>query len=136
MVWVERTLLVIAGAALVAIMLIMTVDAIGRYVLTSPLTAAFELVQLLMAVLIFSAMPVVTLRREHVVVDLFENFIPGRARTVVAWLVLVACFLISAGYSWVLWKRGAYLSAGNVPVLEHMMTGRRTFNVISSYFTG
>lgn len=113
MIWIERILLAIAAAALVAIMLIMTVDAIGRYLLTSPVSAAFEVVQLLMAVLIFAAMPVVTFRREHVVVDLFEFAIPARIKPALDLFIYAACLLVALGYAWVLWKRGGFLAAGN-----------------------
>jgi TRAP-type transport system small permease protein len=100
----ERVLGALAALALVGMVLLTCVDVIGRYVLNRPLTGAFELSEMAMGALVFASLPLVTLRRQHVTVDLLDLVVPGRWRTaqdalanlvaalcvgVVAWRLLV-----------------------------------------------
>jgi TRAP-type C4-dicarboxylate transport system permease small subunit len=109
----ERLLLSIAMIALLAMMAVMTTDALGRYIFSSPLSAGFELIQILMAILVFSAIPIVTLRRSHVVVDIFDFLLSSRTRRVLSIITTSVCLIISLTFAWVLWRRGAFLAAGN-----------------------
>lgn len=56
------------------------VDVIGRYFFNAPVPGGFEITELLLATLIFCALPLVSLYGEHVTVDLFDTFIPGSVR--------------------------------------------------------
>lgn len=73
------------------------VDVVGRYLMNRPLAGAFELTEVLMAAVIFAALPSVTLRREHVAIDLLDRYYPARLgrirdRTVeIASAAVVAC---------------------------------------------
>ena len=69
----ERTLGVGAALLLLALILITCVDVVGRYVLNAPLTGAFEMTELLLVALVFTALPLATERREHVEVDLLAS---------------------------------------------------------------
>src|SRR3546814_8744945 len=46
------------------------VDVVGRYVFNSPLPGALELTEIMMASLIFTILPVVSARSDHITVDL------------------------------------------------------------------
>ncbi len=72
--WLALFLLSVASVTLFSLMAITCVDVIGRYFFNSPLTGSTELTEFFMAILIFSTLPVVTWREEHVVVDLFDSF--------------------------------------------------------------
>jgi len=88
-------------------------DVVGRYFLSRPIFGAFELTEMLLAALIFAGLPLVTLRNEHVTVDVFDPITPD-------WLFriqhVVACALglLSTGYlAWRLWIRALSMdSAG------------------------
>lgn len=71
--WLALLLLSMASVTLFSLMAITCVDVIGRYFFNSPLTGSTELTEFAMAILIFSTLPVVTWRDEHVVVDLFDS---------------------------------------------------------------
>ena len=58
----------IAATELFCLMLLTCVDVIGRYFFSSPVAGGFEITEMLLAGLIFSALPLVTLRGEHVTV--------------------------------------------------------------------
>lgn len=59
-------------------MAITVVDVIGRYVLNAPLPGAFETTQLVLAALVFTALPLVGRTGGHVEVDLVAGLMAAR----------------------------------------------------------
>jgi TRAP-type C4-dicarboxylate transport system permease small subunit len=88
---VRRVFEAITGAILALMVLVTALDVVGRYFLNRPLPGAFELTEAAMAALIFAALPLVTARREHIVVDLFDPLLSARARRVQEALIQLAC---------------------------------------------
>jgi TRAP-type C4-dicarboxylate transport system permease small subunit len=102
---------VVAAVVLFALMVLTCTDVIGRYFLSQPVYGAFEITEMLLAALIFAGLPLVTLRHEHVTVDVLDPVTPD-------WLYriqhVVACLLgaLSTGYlAWRLWLRAMSLDA-------------------------
>lgn len=96
----ERTLG--AGAALIlfSLILITCVDVVGRYFFSAPLSGAFELTEILLAALVFAALPLTTERVEHVEVDLLGAVFGDRGnRLMVAFAGLFSAALL-ATFSW------------------------------------
>ena len=92
-------------------MLLTCVDVIGRYFFNQPVSGGFEITEMLLAALIFCGLPLVTLRNEHVTVDVLDPVTPD-------WLFrlqhVVACLigLLSTGYlAWRLWLRALNMDA-------------------------
>ncbi|MBS0316985.1 MAG: TRAP transporter small permease subunit, partial [Proteobacteria bacterium] len=69
------------AATLMFIMLLTLVDVFMRYWLHNPITGSAELVMFAMAIFIFSAFPLVTLRGQHISVAILR----GRFSGVWAW---------------------------------------------------
>lgn len=69
----------IAAVGLFAMMATTVVDVIGRYVFNRPLPASYEVTEYLMGLLVFLALPVVTLRGEHVRITLIDARLGPRA---------------------------------------------------------
>jgi TRAP-type C4-dicarboxylate transport system permease small subunit len=69
----ERTLGVVSAIILLILVMITCVDVVGRYFLNMPLNGAFEMTEVLLVALVFSALPLATERREHVEVDLLAT---------------------------------------------------------------
>ena len=69
----------ILGAAaniLLGTMVIVTcIDVVGRYFFSAPLLGAHELITLAMGVMIYLGLPLVTITREHLTVDLASNYL-------------------------------------------------------------
>lgn len=115
--WFDRRVAPVLGsfaaAVLMALMLLTCADVAGRYLLNSPVWGAFELTEMMLAALIFAALPLVSLRNEHVTVDLFDPVTPDRVlriQHVAACLIGFAC---TAYLAWRLWIRaGNLLAAG------------------------
>ncbi len=61
---------------LFAMMVLTCVDVVGRYFLSRPIFGAFEITEMLLAALIFAGLPLVTLRNEHVTVDVLDPITP------------------------------------------------------------
>jgi TRAP-type C4-dicarboxylate transport system permease small subunit len=102
---VSPALSAIAAAVLFALMMLTCIDVIGRYFFARPIYGGFEITEMLLAALIFAGLPLVTLRNEHVTVDLLDPITPD-------WMFrlqhLVACGIgfLSTGYlAWRLWLR-------------------------------
>ncbi len=103
----ERALGALASVALVGIVLLTCVDVVGRYLLNRPLTGAFELSEMAMGALVFASLPLVTLRRQQVTVDLLDWLVPAGWRTAqeaAANLVAALCVGVVA---WRLWVKAA-----------------------------
>ncbi|MRI33627.1 TRAP transporter small permease [Endozoicomonas sp. OPT23] len=65
-----------AASVLFFLMVVTCIDVLGRYLFDSPLIGSVEITELLLGCLIFSAMPLITWRKEHIVVDLIDNLFP------------------------------------------------------------
>lgn len=68
----------LSAFVLFALMVMTCIDVFGREVLGAPLDGATELTQLMMGVIVFAVLPVVSLREEHVTVDLLDKWFPKR----------------------------------------------------------
>ena len=65
-----------AAVILFLLMLVTFVDVVGREALSAPLPGGFEITELMMAVLIFTALPATSWKEEHVVIDLLDGMTP------------------------------------------------------------
>ncbi|MBK0326120.1 TRAP transporter small permease [Rhodobacteraceae bacterium F11138] len=112
------------GAALIlfCLVLITCVDVVGRYILQAPLAGAFELTEILLAALVFLALPLTTERREHIEVDLL-NVLGGRINRLLAAFAGLFSAALLATFAWRLashaWKAaedGAVTNALEIPL--------------------
>lgn len=69
--------------ALFAMMLLTTVDVIGRYFFNKPVLGAFELTEFLVLILIFSFLASSQAKKSHVAVDLAFEHLPRRLRAII-----------------------------------------------------
>ncbi len=67
-----------SSIVLFALMVMTCIDVIGRELLNDPLDGATELTQLMLGVIVFAVLPTVSLREEHVSVDLLDRWFPDR----------------------------------------------------------
>lgn len=85
-----------AAFVLIVLMLVTCVDVVGRYFFDAPLEGAFELTEILVAALVFTALPLTTDRREHVEVDLLSGFFSdGLGKLVSAFAGLFSAALLA-----------------------------------------
>jgi TRAP-type C4-dicarboxylate transport system permease small subunit len=105
---------VLAAVALFAIMWLTLVDVSSRKAFSASIPGSLEVTELLMVVVIFAALPLVSLRGEHVVFDSFDAFMPRGLLRAQRALVDALC---AAGLAWVgrlMWiKAGQMLEYGD-----------------------
>ncbi len=110
----ERALDLVAGGVMFALMALTCADVVGRYLLRMPVRGGLELTEIMMTVLIFAGLPLVTVRHEHVTVDLLDPYVPVWLRAVQARAVDLVGVVCLAVASWQLWVRAARaLAAGD-----------------------
>jgi TRAP-type C4-dicarboxylate transport system permease small subunit len=101
--WLER----LAGAALIAMLALTTVDVLGRYLFSRPVAGVIELTQYTMMLLVFAALPVVTRRRQHIAVGLLDGRLGAKARRIQSAAIDLFCALVLATLAWTLFEIAA-----------------------------
>jgi len=86
----------ISAAALFAMMILMTLDVIGRELLGRPLPGALELIELTLVVTVFAALPLASWREDHIVADIFD---PVMSRKVGVFARAAGCLVGAAVFS-------------------------------------
>ncbi len=112
---IERVCGLLAALALFAIMALTFFDVGGRKLLSHSITGSLELTELLMVVVIFAALPLVSLRGEHVVFDSLDHYLPETVRKVQRALMQLICGLVLLALGWLMWQTGnQYLETGEI----------------------
>jgi TRAP-type C4-dicarboxylate transport system permease small subunit len=101
----QRTLGYFAAAVLFLMMIVTAVDVVGRYFFNKPLAGGFEITEIGLALLIYCALPLVSARREHIVIDTFDVFMSQGVKTFLNRLSDVVCFVALSGVGYILFKR-------------------------------
>jgi TRAP-type transport system small permease protein len=108
--WLAALAGTIAALTLFAIMLLTLVDVTGRKFFSHSLPGALELTELLMVTVIFAALPLVSLRSEHVVFDSLDRWLPAWALRWQQALVNLLCAALLAGLSFVMWQKAVQMA--------------------------
>jgi TRAP-type transport system small permease protein len=93
--------------ALFGMMLITFCDVIGRKFFGSSIPGVVEISELLMLALIFIGLPLCSLRSEHVIFDLLDNFIPNFLSRYQHGLANFICAILLLGGTWLVWGRAS-----------------------------
>ena len=101
----------LAGVALFAIMALTLVDVLGRKLISQSVPGSLELTEILMVVVIFAAMPLVSLHGEHVVFDSLDALLPGRLRRLQQAVVDLLVFAALLGLAWLMWDKAAAMAS-------------------------
>ena len=98
---------VLSGLALLAIMLLTFFDVSGRKLLSHSITGSLELTELLMVVVIFGALPLVSLKNEHVVFDSLDALTAPWLQRIQRALVNLVCAALLFGLAYLMWRTGS-----------------------------
>ena len=101
--WLDIYLGGFAALMLFVLMALTFVDVIGRDVFNYPVPGGFEITELVMAAMIFAALPVVSRHEEHVVVDLLDTVLPAAAVPLRQVLVSLFGAVVLAVVAWRNW---------------------------------
>lgn len=101
----EAALGAASAVVLFAMMLITAIDVIGRYLFNKPLAGGFELTEMMLAALIYCGLPLVSKRREHIVIDTFDTFMSRDVKRFFDVLADIVCFLTLGGIGYLIFRR-------------------------------
>ncbi|MEP7057416.1 MAG: TRAP transporter small permease [Caldimonas sp.] len=105
--WLERALGVTSAAVLFLMMMITAVDVVGRYVFNAPLNGGFEITEMLLAALIYCGLPLVSQRREHIVIDTFDTLMSARVKRTLDVGAEIVCSVTLGGIGYLIFRRAA-----------------------------
>ena len=110
----------LAALMLFGMMALTFSDVIGRYVLNSPVHGAYELTEILLALVVFGAVPLATTRRVHVTTALFDDRMGPSTKRVRDISVAIFGAAVSAILAWRLWAQAdaAALVGRRTPLLD------------------
>jgi TRAP-type C4-dicarboxylate transport system permease small subunit len=103
----QRALGVTSAIVLFAMMLITAVDVAGRYLFNKPIAGGFELTEILLAALIYCGLPLVSARREHIVIDTFDPLFSRAVKRGLDMVAEVVCAVALAGVGYLIFVRAA-----------------------------
>lgn len=113
--WIERALGRVVAACMFAMMSLMFVDVVARKLLGTSVPGGVELIELLMLGVVFAGLPIVSLKGEHIVLDLLDHLLPARLRRLQERIANLASALLLAGAGvLVLERAGRTLEYGDV----------------------
>jgi len=95
----------LAVTLLFAMMVLTFVDVLGRYFFNAPIAGGFEITEIMLATLIFAGLPLMTLNREHVTVDLFDRFMPTAIAHLRDGAISFLCAVMMGVVSYQMWLR-------------------------------
>ena len=96
----------LCAAALFGIMVLTFFDVIGRKLVDHSIPGSLELTELMMVAVIFGALPLVSMRGEHVTFDSLDTHLPAAVRRAQALVVHLLCAAALLGLAWLMWRMG------------------------------
>ncbi len=103
--WLEAALGAASALVLFAMMMVTAIDVAGRYLLDKPLPGGFEMTEMMLAALIYCGLPLVSERREHIVIDTLDPFFAARFKRALDVVADVVSFATLAGLGWLIFER-------------------------------
>ena len=124
-----RTILGSVAALLIFVMMALTVaDVFGRYLLNRPIPGAFEVTEISLAIVIFVALPLVTLENGHIIVSLITERISPRAQRIQGSVAAGISAVVLVMIAWRLLRHGIQLmSYGDVTIFLRLPKGPLAF---------
>ena len=102
--WLRRIFGIIAGLVLMVMMLLTTADVVGRK-LDIPIRGGVEVVEILLAMVIFAGLPLVSQARQHIVIDTLEGFMSRGVRRGLDALANAICAVTMFGMAWMFYSK-------------------------------
>lgn len=111
-IWFDRSLLAITAVIMFGMMGVTFVDVVGRYVFSRPIHGGFEIIQFMMPLAMFTALPIVTRDSGHITISLLEGNLNPTAAWIQRLIILIGSAGVVAFIGWLLWRQGNELLVG------------------------
>ncbi len=103
--WLLVALGATSASVLFLMMMITAVDVVGRYLFNAPLNGGFEITEMLLAALIYCGLPLVSQRREHIVIDTFDSFMAPYVKRALDVIAEIVCSATLGGIGYLIFRR-------------------------------
>jgi len=103
----------ISSILLFFLMILTTVDVIGRYFFNKPITGTYEITGLSLAIIIFFSLGMTQLKKEHIEIDFLTNKMPATLQHVLYAISSLILFILIALTTWQLFQYGNRILLGN-----------------------
>jgi TRAP-type C4-dicarboxylate transport system permease small subunit len=115
-----RALRVLVAMQLFCLMLTVAIDVGGRYLFASPLPAGYEMIQVQMGALAFTALPLLCLTNEHLSLGLFDHLFRGAVQRIRLFVIHGVSAAATGFLAWRIWVHAGKLGAMDetTPVLN------------------
>ena len=128
--FVERCLGFLAAACLFGMMTLTFIDVLGRKLMDCSLPGGLELTELLMLGLIFAALPLTSLKGEHVLFDLLDRSLPQALRSVQGLISNLICAALMAGGAWLVNLRASRVALEGDTTAQLLLPMAPFFNAV------
>ena len=113
--WPYRALSLLVALVIFSMMSLTFLDVMGRKFFNAPIIGAYEMIEFLISMAVFSGLPLVTATKSHITVSLFGFLIRGRLRWIQDLGILIISAIVVAFVGYRLWQQGESLrSAGMI----------------------
>ena len=113
-----------AAVIVVVLMLLNTVDVIGRYFFNSPVPSTFEFSEMLLALIIFLALPYVQYKKAHISIEILYDRYPSRVRQIFD----IVCQVIGLAVFALIAKQGIVMLRSSMEIQE-LNEGKIEFSI-------
>lgn len=115
----RAALIAALGVTVYGMMALTFVDVAGRYLFNAPLGGAKELTEVLLALMVFGAAPLVVATRNHITTALFESALKGGVLKVRNAVIAIVSALCCGVLAWRLWTQAVAMAElkGGTPLL-------------------
>lgn len=93
----------LAATVLMLLMIVTFIDVTGRYLFLAPLPGAFEMTEIMMAMLIFAGLPLVSRANQHVTVNLIIGLLSPKIRHFQRLITQIIMALVFGVMAWRMW---------------------------------
>ncbi|NVD08726.1 TRAP transporter small permease [Vibrio sp. JPW-9-11-11] len=134
---IERGLGSLAALSLFLMMVITFVDVTARNLFNAPVLGSTEMVEVLLAIMVFMAFPLVSWQEENICVDLLDNYFPSQwvsLRQVIINLICACSLILVAATNWKLASRS--LEYEEVTEILELPLGYVTYLISVTGFIG
>ncbi|EHK9049105.1 TRAP transporter small permease [Vibrio vulnificus] len=134
---IERGLGSLAALSLFLMMAITFIDVVSRNLLNAPILGSTEMVEVLLAIMVFMAFPLVSWQEENICVDLLDNYFPSKwisLRQIIINLICACSLILVAATNWKL--AGRSLEYEEVTEILELPLGYVTYLISITGFIG
>ncbi|MAL00813.1 MAG: hypothetical protein CL536_01485 [Alcaligenaceae bacterium] len=89
-----------AALFLLIMMSLMFADVLGRYFFSNPISGAYELTEILLAFVVFFALPLVTQEKGHITVALFDSWLSDTVKRIKGLAINLTMVVIQGVMTW------------------------------------